>query len=54
MNTGKHKFHEILLLCKTEQKDWKIAEQTADTHHCQMYIDWPSVIGKEISSEVRF
>ena len=28
MDTGKHKFHEILLLCKTEQKDWKSSRHT--------------------------
>ena len=44
MDTGKHKFHEILCSVK-QQKDWKIVERTADTHHCQMYTDWPSVIG---------
>ena len=45
MDTGKHKFHEILLLCKTKQKDWKIVEWAADTRHCQMHTDWPSAIG---------
>ena len=45
INTGKHNFHEILLLCKTEQKVGKTVERAANTRHRQMHTDWPSAVG---------
>ena len=45
MDTGKHTFHEILLLCKTEQKDWKFVERAANACHCQNHTDWPHAVG---------
>jgi len=54
MDTGKHNFHEIVLLFETEKKDWKTVERAASTRHRQMHIDWSSTVGLEISLEVRF